>query len=152
MGLEAVQGTRKPTLLEKVQLWSAFVHVHTQPHKHTHTQLLAPEIRHEENALLQCIHHITINNFFTEQPTIVECCDIPKWYDPKLGHHWRLWCMYEHSCVQPLPVSITQHHSPCSQLSDKPISEPTEWSVDHHVLQRTVIIILLIVLAYKVNW
>ncbi len=48
----------------------AINHYFIDSHLHR-MQLLAPEIRHEENALLQCIRHITTNNFFTgQEPSI----------------------------------------------------------------------------------
>lgn len=117
VGLEAAQGPRKPTLLEK---------------------LLTPEIRREENALLQCIRHITTNDFFTtEQPIkaaltstqdILQSCD-----NSESSHDMLPDCQ---SCNSPVATNrhFFGHSSKCSeptpQSPDKPISsfEPIDRS------------------------
>lgn len=70
----------KPTLLQKVTL--NFYHILTQKQKKSLTsfsfetnQLLADEIRHERNIILQCVRYVVENNFFEKSSEIDFCSE-----------------------------------------------------------------------------
>ena len=52
-----------------VFLYDIYTHVVSQ-YPHPHMQLLAPEIRHEQNTILQCIHYIIEKEFFDQDSSL----------------------------------------------------------------------------------
>ena len=66
MGLSAVK-PKKPTLLEMVSTKINFSYLKSWLAllcTVNFVQLLAPEVRQEQNAILQCIHHVIKQDFF----------------------------------------------------------------------------------------
>ena len=70
----------KPTLLEKVHYYNGIKLYNV-------IQLLASEIRHEHNIILQCVHYIVSNNFFEKASTAADVTDKDRSNDSTVTVH-----------------------------------------------------------------